>query len=57
MVKLVSERIGSVRAEERFQMLLLTVEELRRVRKEFNRAGYKKEQLVNAVRRILEAYK
>ena len=52
-----SERIGSVRAEERFQLLLLTVEELRRVRKEFNRAGYKKEQLVNAVRRILEAYK
>ena len=53
MVKLVSERIGSVRAEDRFQFLLLAVEELTRIRNVFDRAGYNKEELVDAVRRIL----
>ena len=53
MVKLVSERIGSVSAEDRFQFLLLAVEELTRIRNVFDRAGYNKEELVDAVRRIL----
>ena len=56
MVKLVAERIGSVRQEERFQLLLVAVEELRRVRKNFHRSGYTKKELVDSVRRILSIF-
>ena len=57
MVKLASERIGTVRQENRFQFILIAVEELRRVRSKFDRRGYKKSEMVEAVKRIIDVYK
>ena len=53
-VKLVSERILSVRSEERLQNTLLTVEEMRRIADKFKRGKITKADLTRVIGKYLK---
>ena len=53
MIKLLGERIGTVRSEEVLNDRLITVEELRRLRQKFDRKNLSKEDISVAIKRML----
>ena len=53
MIKLLGERIGTVRSEEVLNDRLITVEELRRLRQKFDRKNLSKEDILVAIKRML----
>ena len=54
LVKLTGEMIREVRTEDGLQDIILTVEELRRLRGLFNRANFNKKKLVDVVKKVLK---
>ena len=52
-MKLTGEKILDVRSEDALQELILTTEELRKLRGLFKRSSFSKIKMVEAVRRIL----
>ena len=53
MIRLVTERISTVRSEEMLQETLLTVSELQRLAKDFRRGTFTKKQLSYVIKRML----
>ena len=54
MIRLVTERITTVRSEEMLQETLLTVSELQRLAKDFRRGTFTKKQLSDVIKKMLK---
>ena len=52
MIRLVKERITTVRSDEMLQETLLTVSELQRLSKEFRRGTFTKKQLSTVIKKL-----
>ena len=54
-VQLAQDRISTVRSEEAFQQVVLTVDEMRQLSEGFKRKTFSKAELMSAVRKLLAA--
>lgn len=54
-VQLAQDRISTVRSEEAFQQVVLTVDEMRQLSEGFKRNNFSKAELMSAVRKLLAA--
>ena len=54
-VQLAQDRISTVRSEEAFQQVVLTVDEMRRLSEGFKRNNFTKAELMSVVRKLLAA--
>ena len=54
-VQLAQDRISTVRNEEAFQQVVLTVDEMRRLSEGFKRNNFTKTELMSVVRKLLAA--
>ena len=53
MIKLLGERIGTVRSEEALNDRLMTVEEMRRLRDKFDRKKLSKKDIQHAIKKMV----
>ena len=54
-VQLAQDRISTVRSEEAFQQVVLTVDEMRQLSEGFKQNNFSKAELMSAVRKLLAA--
>ena len=55
-VQLAQDRISTVRSEEAFQQVVLTVDEMRRLSEGFKQNNFSKAELMSAVRKLLATW-